>query len=132
VQQAARVNEAFRVLKSPLARARYLLEIAGLPLDDTDTAMDPGFLMQQMELREALEGVRHSTEPFKALEQVRNEIEGAERQMIGNLGRLFDQEDRSALEQARQEVRKLQFMQRLLQEVDELEEELVHESQTPD
>jgi len=132
VQQAARVNEGFRTLKSPLLRARYLLEVAGLPLDDTDTSMDPGFLMQQMELREALEAVRHSKEPFAALERVRTEIETGERQLVSGLGPLFGQGDRPALEKARQEVRKMQFMQRLLQEVDELEEELVHESQTPD
>jgi molecular chaperone HscB len=132
VQQAARVNEGFRVLKSPLPRARYLLELSGLPLDDTDTSMEPEFLMQQMELREAVEAVRHSKDPFAALERVRTEIETGERALLEALGQLFDQSDRASLERARQKVRKLQFMQRLLQEVDELEEELVHDSQTPD
>ena len=50
VQMAARVNEAHRVLKDPLARGRYLLELRGVDLDDMDTRFDGAFLMEQMEL----------------------------------------------------------------------------------
>jgi hypothetical protein len=48
------------------------------------------------------------------------------------LGLLFAQESSTSLEEARQEVRKLQFIKRLLDEVDELEEEIVHLSEIPD
>ena len=128
VQQAAQINEAFQVLKSPLLRARYLLELSGLPLDDTDTAMDPSFLMEQMELREALAEVRGKEDPFDALNHVRDDIEGRERAMIQSLQQLFVDGSREALGSARDTVRKMQFMQRLLSEVDDLEETLVHES----
>jgi len=132
VQQTAQVNEGFRVLKAPLARARYLLELRGLPLDDRDTAMDPAFLMEQMELREALAGVAGAKDRFLALEQVRDQIESRERRLIENLRQHFADDDPGGLETARQDVRKLQFMQRLLDEAEELEETLVHESELPD
>lgn len=128
VQQAAQINEAFQVLKSSLLRARYLLELNGLPLDDTDTAMDPAFLMEQMELREALAEVRGKEEPFDALNGVRGDIEARERALVESLRQAFADGGREALESARELVRKMQFMQRLLSEVDDLEETLVHES----
>lgn len=128
VQQAAQINEAFQVLKSPLSRARYLLELNGLPLDDTNTRMDPGFLMEQMELREALGEVRGKDDPFTALNSVRDDIESRERELIQSLQQAFADGGREALEGAREMVRKMQFMQRLLSEVDEMEDTLVHES----
>ena len=48
VQLATRLNEAYRTLKDPLLRGRYLLEQRGVDLDDQDTAFDNGFLMAQM------------------------------------------------------------------------------------
>lgn len=124
VQQAAQVNEAYQVLKSPLARARYLLELRGLALDDTHTAMDPMFLMEQMELRESLAAVRGQGDPFAALMSLRDTIEAKERAFIASLTEAFADGAPTALERARETVRKLQFMERLLSEVEELEEEL--------
>ena len=50
------MNEAYRTLKSPVQRARHLLELHGVDVAfETNTAMPTEFLMQQMELREALE-----------------------------------------------------------------------------
>jgi molecular chaperone HscB len=55
MQWAVRVNEAYRRLKDPLARAAYLSELAGHRLDPHDNqAMPPGFLARQMEWHEAL------------------------------------------------------------------------------
>ncbi len=57
MQYSSRVNEAYSVLKSPLPRALYLLELAGF--DGAKIAEHkPGgaYLMQQLEQREALEG----------------------------------------------------------------------------
>lgn len=55
MQWAVRVNEAYRRLKDPLARAAYLCELAGHRLDPHDNkAMPPAFLARQMEWHEAL------------------------------------------------------------------------------
>lgn len=124
MQQAALVNEAFQALKSPLPRARYLLELNGITLDANDTQMDPAFLMEQMELRESLAEVRGKDDPFAELNRLRERIESRERELVEALQRLFN--DGNDLEQGKDLVRRMQFMQRLLAEVDELEEELVH------
>lgn len=126
VQQTARINEAFRTLKDPLARARYLLELRGRSLDDTDTAMDPGFLMEQMELREELGAVEDAADPFAKLGEVRDRIESLERELVQGLANRFAQDTEEALEEARESVRRLQFMRKLLEEADRMEEDLVH------
>src|SRR5512141_1081809 len=58
MQMTTMINEAFQTLKDPVWRGRYLLSLRGISLDDEiDTAMDPAFLTEQMELREELEEV---------------------------------------------------------------------------
>jgi molecular chaperone HscB len=59
MQWATRINEAFQTLKSPGPRARYLLGLLGHdPQIESNTAMPTEFLMNQMELREAVEEAR--------------------------------------------------------------------------
>jgi molecular chaperone HscB len=68
MQWAVRVNEAYRRLKDPLARATYLCELAGHRLDPHDNqALPPAFLVQQMEWREALADAS-SADAVKALD----------------------------------------------------------------
>ena len=46
MQWAARANEAYRVLRDPLLRARYLCEQAGIDLQtESNTSMDTAFLL---------------------------------------------------------------------------------------
>ena len=126
VQNAALVNQAFQTLKNPLSRARYLLELRGYALDDTDNRMDTGFLMEQMALREALAEVRGADDPFDALNRLRDDIESRERDLVAELAGLLAQDGEDAARTAQNEVRKMQFMRRLLEEVAEIEEDLVH------
>ena len=52
MQWATLANEAFRTLKSPVARASYLLERRGIEQDvERNTSMSQAFLLQQMEWR---------------------------------------------------------------------------------
>ncbi len=124
VQQAALINEAYQTLKSPLTRARYLLEMKGITLDDTDTAMDPMFLMEQMELRESLAAIPSQSDPFAALMSLRDAIDAKEQGFIDSLSEAFVSNTDETLKGAVETVRKLQFLERLLSEVEEMEEEL--------
>jgi molecular chaperone HscB len=55
MQWAIRINEAYRRLKDPLARAAYLCALHGADVAaESNTAMPAAFLMQQMEWRDAL------------------------------------------------------------------------------
>ena len=64
VQKAAEVNDALQTLKHPLKRAEYMLAERGVDIRaEQQTLQDPMFLMQQMELREALEDIRDAADP---------------------------------------------------------------------
>lgn len=75
-QIAARVNEAHQTLSEPLACAEYCLSLMGIDVgSDTDTAMDPQFLMEQMEWRENLEDISElGSEGESQLASLRGEI----------------------------------------------------------
>lgn len=126
MQRSTLINEAYQTLKSPLQRARYLLQLNGVDLSrDTSTSMDSEFLMQQMRLREELEQVRSSSDPESKLLVLTKEIEQAIADQILVLSRLFNESDDSNLEQIADYVRRMQFMMKLQQETEELEEELL-------
>jgi len=86
VQHAAQVNEAFQTLKSSLRRARYLLQLKGIEFDDEkETHLDPAFLMEQMELREALAEVKTKAEPLTSLSDIMTDINARQQAMEGQL-----------------------------------------------
>lgn len=119
VQQSAIVNDAYHVLKTPVERARYLLQLRGVELDDeNNNVMDPMFLMQQMEIREALEAAPAATDPWQALDDLSDELSQSSSQLQQQLQASFDAGD---LERAAQLIHKLQFFIKLQQELDAVE-----------
>lgn len=117
LQWASRVNEAYRVLRSPLQRARYLCELAGLDIQaESNTAMAPAFLMQQMAWREALDDARSDGSP-QAFDELSARLEEARREMVTTLGSLLDgaQPDPVA---AVARVREWMFIERLGEEIE--------------
>lgn len=126
VQLAARINEGFRTLKDPLARARYLLEIKGVAMDDSNTQLDGAFLMDQMELRERMDEAKAAADAGQRLHALGRDVGERERALLGELADLLQTPDQDALLGARTVTRKLQFFRRLADELGELEEELNH------
>jgi molecular chaperone HscB len=129
LQRAAQINEAYRTLRDPLARARYLLALRGADVDDErDTSMEPAFLIEQMELRESLEALRSAQDPQETLTAMMGTIDSRIAAITEKLqGQLADGSE-SGLAAARVAVRKLQFLHRLREEAlareAELEDEL--------
>ena len=122
VQQSAHINEALSVLKSPLKRARYLLQLNGIEFDDeTETTMDAEFLMQQIEWREAVAEIEQKDDPFSSLNQLMQSINKEQAEMIEKLQHLIDKQEYAT---AKMQVQKLQFMEKLLLECESIEQDL--------
>lgn len=127
MQQAAQVNEAYQVLRDPLKRGRYLLELRGHSIDDQQrTQQDPAFLMQQIELRESLDEVRHEADPLSALHTLADKIGNQYRALEADLAETLDRPDADSAE-AVTLVLKMQFFTRLHDEVQALEADLEDE-----
>lgn len=113
MQWAARANEAYRQLRDPLLRARYLCEQAGVDLQtESNTSMDTAFLMQQMTWREMMDDARNDA---GVLAELRTELEDARQQMRAALTRLLDEQRDYAA--AGLKVREWMFVERLAQEL---------------
>ena len=114
MQWAVRVNEAYQRLKDPIKRAAYLCELNGAAIEaEVNTAMAPGFLMQQMEWREALD----DAQTLPAVESLANEVAQHRDQALAQLQITLDQQhDFSA---AAQQVRALMFVERFGDDVDQ-------------
>jgi molecular chaperone HscB len=116
LQWTTRVNEAFRTLRNPVARAKHLLELHGVDVAfETNTAMPPEFLMQQMELRESLEAASAGKD-FAALEALKKGLRGQKAALEAEIARAID-EDRD-YPGAAGLVRKLMFLEKLDEEID--------------
>jgi molecular chaperone HscB len=127
MQQAARINEAYQVLRDPLKRGRYLLELRGIAVDERRGAhQDPEFLMQQMELRESLAEVRQQGDPLAALDGLAGDIETRFLELQAQLAEALDADDGHG-EDAAALVQKMQFFTRLQHEVRELGADLEDE-----
>ncbi|HEU4459913.1 MAG TPA: Fe-S protein assembly co-chaperone HscB [Methylibium sp.] len=113
MQWSVRVNEAHARLKDPLARAAYLCELHGARIEaESNTAMPAGFLMQQMQWREALDDAAGLAE----VEALHDEVTAFRRAALDELARACDErEDWSA---AAEQVRALMFVERFAHDVD--------------
>ena len=119
LQWTTRVNEAYRILKSPVQRAKHLLDLQGVDVAfETNTAMPTEFLMQQMELREKLEEAKDA----KALDALRSDLVIEKRTLERSIGDAID--TKKDFKGAADLVRKLQFLHRLDEEIDEAYEAL--------
>jgi molecular chaperone HscB len=113
LQWTTRVNEAYRTLKDPVQRARHLLELHGVDVAfETDTAMPPEFLMQQMELRETLENAKDAAALDVLRSELKNERDMLEKAIAEAIDAKKDYAGAAGL------VRKLQFLDKLDSEID--------------
>lgn len=113
MQWSVRINEAYQRLKSPIRRASYLCELNGAPIGaETNTAMPPEFLMQQMEWREALDEAGDAA----AIGALRREVEAARAHALSSLESLID--GKGDYPGAARQVRALMFIERFAEDVE--------------
>ena len=127
MQHTSRINEAFNTLKNPVERALYLLQLKGLEINfDNETTMDAVFLMEQLELREAMEHVRGEIDPLAKLDSISADIKNQMSDMMKKFSEYYESDEK---EQARELIRKMQFLQKAQKEISDtaanIEDELL-------
>ncbi len=126
LQYTTLINEAYETLGSDLKRCIYLLELRGIEITDTEnTEVEPMFLMQQIELREALDDITQQEDPIKELKNMRIKVESILASLLDDLVDTLAAESEATLEQATPVIRKMQYMTKLENEIDFQEEELL-------
>jgi molecular chaperone HscB len=114
MQWSVRANEAYATLKDPLKRATHLLSLRGVDLGtETNTAMEPAFLMRQIEWREAIEDARMAKN-VDALDRLLAELRDEKRARHKKLGPLIDA---GADAPAAEAVRQLMFIDRIERDI---------------
>lgn len=121
MQWATRANEAYQTLKNPFKRAAYLCELNGIDLEiESNTAMAPAFLMQQMEWREALEEAL-SARSTAALNSLERELQALRKTDLASVEKLLDAKD---YQQAAQRIRQLMFLEKFGDEIGQAFDEI--------
>ncbi len=125
MQSSILINEAFQTLKDPMLRARYLLSLHGVEMGDgKESTQDMEFLMEQMELREELAGVKDQADPFAVLSTILSGIDQRIKGLVAQLTEQFESATPEQLAAAREIVLKMQFLQKIHQDAEALEAEL--------
>lgn len=134
LEHVTRLNEGYRTLLQPLARGEYLLRLLGHVAHGENRGMpsDPAFLLEVMELREALEEVhpRAADAPAR-LARLRREVE---QRLAGELGAFAAQlpetpaGDPARLAGLARHLDRCRFHNRFLEEVERKEEQLHEEA----
>ena len=122
MQSSARVNEAYRALKDPVARAQYLLSLNGVDaLSETDTQLPLDFLERQLDRREgAADAV--SANDSSRLAAIVADVRVEANDLVGTLSHALD--ENASLSDARTLVRELKFLSKLAQDLDAMQSSL--------
>lgn len=122
VQYAAHINEAYETLKNPVKRARYMLEVGGLEVhNDHESTTDTTFLMEQIELREEMDECRSCKDPMRACSHITGKLDQRSKEFSNQFELLYQQ---GKFEDAHQVSKKMQFVERILEQIDDIQIEL--------
>ena len=122
MQATTFINEAYKTLLEQPSRARYLLELHGVPFSiEQDTTKDMDFLMAQMSLREQIDEVDRQEDPLECLDELARKSRKEKSQLIEQFQADFNAQHWDA---AKEIVLKLQFFTRLQQQINQKQEAL--------
>lgn len=114
MQLATEANEAYRTLRNPLKRAIYLLGLEGVDVAaESNTAMEPAFLMRQMEWRESIEDAQ-TAKNIPLLTSLADEVAADKRARFTHLEAALNA---GAAQPAAQAARQLLFIEKLEQDI---------------
>ncbi|MGN7611768.1 Fe-S protein assembly co-chaperone HscB [Magnetococcales bacterium HHB-1] len=133
LEHVTQLNEAQRTLLNPLERAAYLLKLEGRdPGGESQGAapMDPMFLMETMEQREALEEIdQQADDALDKLDAMRQEVESQMDQAYDTIETAFleyyAQNHENALDQVSQYLDRLRYHRRFLEQLEVVEEKIL-------
>jgi molecular chaperone HscB len=115
MQWAIRINEAYRRLKDPLARAAYLCSLHGADIEaESNTAMPTAFLMQQMEWRDALS----EATTLEAVDALSDEVVASRQATLKSLQAQIDDAASVDWRAVAGAVRGLMFVDRFMSDID--------------
>ena len=118
MQQTSWINEAQATLKDSVLRASYLLKLKGMDFSlENETTMDAVFLMSQLEMREKMQHVKEQDDPLTALDLMAKEIKNTTDEMMQGFADSYQTEK---FDDAREWIRKLQFLKKAKSEVNTL------------
>jgi molecular chaperone HscB len=84
---SSELNDAYRVLRDPVARVEYLLEIEGMRKEGERKQQAPPELLEEVfELNESLDELRDAKASGSDLASLKSRLEAAERNFQGKLG----------------------------------------------
>ena len=125
VQQAANINDAYHSLKQPLLRAEHLLALRGVKISHEQRSFtDTHFLMQQMELRELLGDILHSSDPYALIDEAEQQIQQQKNVLLKLLAAALEVNLHEQDLQAADIIRKLKFFFKLQHELELIEQQL--------
>ena len=119
-EKSAAVNEAFRLLKNPQTRAAALLSRVGRTVEE-NTRAEPALLMEILELREELEGVRGASDREAKVGALRTTVQQHVNDAERDIANAFDgdkEPDAALIDRAYRELIKLRYLYRFLEEAD--------------
>ncbi len=122
-QSSARVNEAYRALKDPVARAQYLLSLHGVEaFSQNETALPVDFLERQLDRREAAAAALADRDA-RALASLLAEVRSDAAEMEQRIAVLLDNE--GAWDAARVHVREFRFLAKLAAAIADMHADIV-------
>lgn len=86
--------------------------------------MDAVFLMQQLEVRERLENIKNEKDPLGALDYMSKELKSSTDDMMKSFSQSYEA---NQIDDAREWIRKLQFMQKAIKEINTLSADIEDE-----
>ncbi len=123
LQSSARVNEAYRALKDPAARAQYLLSLHGIDaFAENETALPVDFLERQLDRREAA-AVALAARDAHALAALLVEVRADSAAVEQRIAVLLDGD--GAWDAARVHVREFRFLAKLTADIADMHADIL-------